>query len=294
MARTIDWNAVGAELKASTEKKKYVREIDPNLYEPKLNAEGSFDGIIRFLPSPAGENVQIATVYSHSFEVNGKWLISKCPQTLGRTHKCPICEYSSSKWVRNPVKDSPEEFKNKETVKQFKKGSYYINVLIIKDNNSPENNGLVKIFRLPKKIYAKIVAKMNPSEEDVLAGESPEPVMDFVKGANFKLKIRSKKVNGFTNLQKDYDLSEFASSSKIGPDEYIEEIDSKLISLLPYVQSEIETYEKLQGRLDRVLGVTTQSPSGQAVERSSGSSNVVKDTSEEDEDDEFLRKLREG
>jgi hypothetical protein len=118
--------------------------------------------------------------------------------------------------------------------------------------------------------------------------------MDFVKGSNFKLKIRSKKVSGFQNLQKDYDLSEFSMPSSIGTEAYIQEIDSKLISLLPYVTDDIETYEKLQGRLDRALGVTSQSPSGQAQERSSGSSSPVKEALEDDAEEEFLRKLREG
>jgi len=290
MARTLDWTAIGAELKAGSEKKKFERVIDNNLYEPKL-VDGSADVIIRFLPAPENETVQIATVYSHSFEVNGKWYIGKCSQTLGRTHACPICQYASSKWHRNAAEGTDESFQNKETAKQFKKASYYLNVLIIKDNNTPENNGLIKVMRIPKKIYAKIVNKMNPPPDD---GESPEPVLDFVKGSNFKLKIRSKKVPGYSSLVRDYDLSEFSSPTRIGTEEEIAKIDSKLISLIPYLENDIDTFEKAQGRLDRVLGVTTQSSSGQAQERSSGSSSPVKEALEDDAEEEFLRKLREG
>jgi hypothetical protein len=290
MARNIDWNAVASEMKQSSEKKKFVREVDPNLYEPKL-VDGSADVIVRFLPAPENESVQIATVYSHSFEVNGKWLIKKCPASLGRTHKCPVCEYSSSKWIRNAQPGSDDEFRNKETVKQFKKASYYLNVLIIKDVNTPENNGTVKIMRIPKKVYAKILNKMSPSEDD---GDEPSPVLDFLKGSNFKLKIRSKKVPGYQNLQRDYDLSEFSSPSPLGDEKFINEIDKKLISLKFYIEGDIETYEKLQGNLDRVLGVTTQSSSGQAQERSSSSSPVAGVVESDDAEEEFLRKLREG
>lgn len=295
MAREINWTEVASQLKESTEKKKYVREIDPNLYEPRLNAEGSADIILRFLPAPENDTVQIATVYSHSFEVGGKWLIAKCPATLGRTHKCPICEAASKVWNKNAPEGTPESFQNKNTVKQFKKASFYINVLIIKDNNTPENNNTVKVMRIPKKIYTKIVSKMNPSQEDLDSGESPIAVMDYIKGANFKLKIRSKKVPGYVQLVRDYDLSEFATPSPLGTEAFINEIDSKLISLRSYIENDIETYEKLQGRLDRVFGTTTDTPSRSAEERSGSSSKSSSSVSEqEDDDDEFLRKLREG
>jgi len=290
MAREINWSAVASEMKQSSEKKKFERTVDLNLYEPKL-VDGSADVIVRFLPAPENETVQIATVYSHSFEINGKWLIKKCPQSLGRTHKCPICEYSSSKWNRNAPEGTSESFQNKETVKQFKKASYYLNVLIIKDVNTPENNGTIKIMRIPKKIYAKILNKMSPSDED---GDEPSPVLDFIKGSNFKLKIRSKKVPGYAQMVRDYDLSEFSSPSPLGDEKFINEIDKKLISLRSYIEDDIETYEKLQGNLDRVLGVTTQSSSGQAQERPNGSSSPVKEALEDDAEEEFLRKLREG
>lgn len=307
--RKINWDSVAEELKKSSEKK-FEKKVDTNLYQPKLE-NNSATVVMRFLPAPEGDvATHIAKVMNHSHKdpKTGKWLIAKCPQTNGRTEQCPICDYASREWKQG----------NKGIAKLFHKPSFFVNVLVIKDTNTPENNGKIFVYRLGKKLYEKIVNTMNPSEEDRDAGIEPIPVFDYEHGANFILKA---KIVEFTNertkekeTQVNYDESKFSTPSMISIDgktplkekEVDALIEPKLISLKSYMTDELESYEKLTDRLNRFLGVTAQSSNKGSFEetmedaeqeekkQTRTTSFSPKSSDDEPSDEEFFRNLRDG
>jgi hypothetical protein len=63
MAKKIDWNAVTTQM-ANTGKKTYTDDnAVENLFQPKLKEDGTYDAIIRFLPSP-DTDLPFVAVYS--------------------------------------------------------------------------------------------------------------------------------------------------------------------------------------------------------------------------------------
>jgi len=59
-------------------------------------------------------------------------------------------------------------------------------VQILEDQNQPELVGQVKVMKLPKAIFTKMSAKMNPSAE---SGKTPVPVMDYLIGLTLDMDV---------------------------------------------------------------------------------------------------------
>lgn len=59
-------------------------------------------------------------------------------------------------------------------------------VQILEDNNQPEMVGQVKVMKLPKVIFTKLTAKMNPSAE---SKKEPVPVMDYLIGLPLEMDV---------------------------------------------------------------------------------------------------------
>jgi hypothetical protein len=93
---------------------------------------------------------------------------------------------------------------------------------------------------------------MNPQFED----ETPVNPFDLWEGANFKIKIR--KIDGFSN----YDKSEFENPTPLDEDEgKMESIWKTEHSLEEFTDPKnFKTYAELKEKLDRVLGITTTTP----------------------------------
>src|SRR5262245_53156697 len=127
------------------------------------------------------------------------------------------------------------------------------NICIIKDPQTPENEGKVFLFRYGKKIYDKLNDQMNPP-----GGDDRINPFDFWNGANFKMKMRT--VEGYRN----YDMSSFDTPSPLAKrDEEIEAIWKREYALQPFLDERtFKSYEELSARLDRVLGSSklTDSP----------------------------------
>jgi hypothetical protein len=194
--------------------------------------------VIRFLPSPDGEDLPFVKLYSHAFQGPSGWFIDNCATTLNQ--KCPVCEHNGQLW--NSGSDS-----NKEVArKQKRKLSYISNIYVVKDPGNPENEGKNFLFKYGKKIFDKLTTAMQPEFED----ESPIDPFDFWQGANFKLK--AKNVAGYRN----YDSSEFATpSALLDDDDAMEAIWKNQYSLSEFLSpDQFKSYEELKTRLDAVLG----------------------------------------
>ena len=217
---------------------------DDRLWKPELDKTGNGYAVIRFLPSPDGEDIPWAKLYSHAFQGPGGWYIENSLTTNGG--KDPVSDYNRELWNSGNEAD-------KDTVrKQKRKLSYYSNIYVVKDQVNPQNEGKVFLFKYGKKIFDKVMEAMQPEFED----ETPINPFDFWQGANFKLKIVKK--DGYWN----YDKSEFdAVSPLLDDDDALEALWKKQYSLTAVTApDQFKTYDVLEKRLKYVLGQGRPAP----------------------------------
>ena len=225
-------------------------EVDDRYWRPELDKSGNGYAVVRFLPSPEGEDLPWARIWNHGFQGPGGWYIENSLTTLGQ--KDPVSEHNSTLW------NSGIEANKEVARKQKRRLNYTANVYVLKDPAHPENEGTIKLYRFGKKIFDKINDLMNPEFED----ESPVNPFDLWAGANFKMKIR--KVEGYSN----YDKSEFeASSALLEDDDKMEEIWKSENSLKELVsEDKFKSFDELQTKLNRVLGLGGELSSPKTVD----------------------------
>jgi len=237
---------------------------DDRLWKPETDKAGNGYAVIRFLPAPQNEELPWVRVFNHGFKGPGGWYIENSLTTLGKND--PVSEMNSQLWNSGVESD-------KEIARQRKRRlSYFANIMVISDPKNPENEGKVFLYKFGKKIFDKIMDKMQPEFED---DEAVNP-FDLWNGANFRLKVR--KVAGFTN----YDKSEFESSSPLldGDDEKLEELWKSQYSLQEFLSpSNFKSYDELKSKLDSVLkGDTRYTETAETV---SNTQEEESETSEE-------------
>ena len=211
---------------------------DERLWKPELDKTGNGYAVVRFLPSPEGEDIPWAKMYSHAFQGPGGWYIENSLTTTGG--KDPVSEHNRELW------NSGNETDKDVVRKQKRKLSYYSNIYVVKDPVNPHNEGKVFLFKYGKKIFDKVMEAMQPEFED----ETPINPFDFWKGANFKLKIVKK--DGYWN----YDKSEFDSVEPLlDDDDALEALWKKEYSLAAVTAADqFKSYDDLKKRLNYVLG----------------------------------------
>ena len=211
---------------------------DERLWKPELDKTGNGYAVVRFLPSPEGEDIPWAKMYSHAFQGPGGWYIENSLTTTGG--KDPVSEHNRELW------NSGNETDKDVVRKQKRKLSYYSNIYVVKDPVNPHNEGKVFLFKYGKKIFDKVMEAMQPEFED----ETPINPFDFWQGANFKLKIVKK--DGYWN----YDKSEFDSVAPLlDDDDALEALWKKEYSLAAVTAADqFKSYDDLKKRLNYVLG----------------------------------------
>jgi hypothetical protein len=214
---------------------------DDTMWKPELDKTGNGYAVIRFLPTPEGEEMPWVSYFDHGFQGPGGWYIEKSLTTLNK--KDPVSEYNTSLW--NTGIEA-----NKEIARKQKRRLHYVsNVYVVSDPKNPDNEGKVFKYRYGKKIFEALKEAISPAFEDEKA-INPFDLRD--EGANFKIKIR--KVDGYWN----YDKSEFDSVAPLFDDEQkLVDVVNNLHSLSGIIApSEFKSYEELKEKLDRVLGLT--------------------------------------
>ncbi len=255
---------------------------DSRLWYPNVDKNGNGYSVIRFLPAPPQDGddaLPWVRVFTHGFQgPTGQWFINNCLTTTGK--ECYCCKKNTEYW--NSGIDS-----DKEIARARKRNlNYYANVLIISDQQNPENEGQNRIFRFGKKIFDKISDAMSPEFQD----EKPINPFDFWEGANFKLKIRN--VEGYRN----YDRSEFSDPEPLfgGNDDKLKELWDKEYSLKDFVDPKLfKSNEELMARYEKVVGGdsvvrTASERSEPVVSKSKATQPVVTD---EDEDLDYFKSL---
>jgi len=214
---------------------------DDRFWKPTRDKAGNGYAVVRFLPAKEGEDLPWVRYWDHGFKgPTGLWYIENSLTSIGQND--PVSEANSVLW--NTGRDE-----DKAIARDRKRRLHYVsNVLVISDPANPENEGKVKLYKFGKKIFDKIMEAMQPAFED----ETPINPYDFWEGADFKIKVR--KVEGWVN----YDKSEFANVSALydGDEERLQGVYDKLHSLQEFLDPKhYKSYEELQAKLNRVLGV---------------------------------------
>jgi hypothetical protein len=217
--------------------------VDDRLWKPTVDKAGNGYAVIRFLPGKDGD-VPFVRYWDHGFKgPTGQWYIEKSLTSIGQQD--PVSEMNSELWAT-------ETDDNRALVRERKRRLHYIaNILVESDPSNPQNEGKVFLYVFGKKIFDKIMDKMQPQ----FADEDPINPFDFWDGASFKLKIRQ--VEGYRN----YDKSEFSTSSPLmdGDDEKLEVIYNQLYNVNEFIDpANYKTYDELKARLDMVLGLTAR------------------------------------
>jgi len=222
------------------EKKSYG---DDRFWKPTVDESGNGYAVIRFLPAGAGSELPWVRYWDHFFKgPAGQWYIEKSLTTIGQND--PVSELNSRLW-NSGIED------DKEVARKQKRRLHYVaNVLVVSDPSNPANNGKVFLYDFGKKIFDKIMDKMQPE----FPGEEPVNPFDFWNGADFQLKIRN--VAGYRN----YDKSEFkAPSALFEADEVkLEATYNQMHDLAEFTDPKtFKSYDELKGRLSLVLGEAT-------------------------------------
>jgi len=222
----------------SGEKKSYN---DDTMWKPELDKTGNGFAVVRFLPTPEGEEMPWVSYFDHGFQGPGGWYIEKSLTTLNK--KDPVSDYNSQLW--NTGVEA-----NKEIARKQKRRLHYVsNVYVVSDPKNPDNEGKVFKYRFGKKIFEMLKEAISPAFADE---QAINPFDIRGEGANFKIKIR--RVDGYWN----YDKSEFDSPAPLFAEEdKLEEVVSSLHSLSAIIApEEFKSYEELKEKFDRVLGLT--------------------------------------
>jgi hypothetical protein len=217
---------------------------DDRFWKPEVDKAGNGYAVIRFLPETSGEDVPFVRIWDHGFQGPGGWYIENSLTTLGQ--KDPVSEYNSMLW------NSGIESNKDKARKQKRRLSFISNIYVVKDPSNPENEGKVFLYKYGKKIFDKLNEAMNPQFED----EKPVNPFDLWEGADFKLKIRN--VEGYRN----YDKSELDIAAPLfDEDEELETVWKSQYSLVEFTDpTNFKTYEELQAKLNRVLGLAGEAP----------------------------------
>jgi len=216
---------------------------DVRFWKPTVDEAGNGFAQIRFLPAAEGQELPWVRYFDHFFKgPTGQWYVEKSLTTLGNND--PVSEYNSRLWNSGIDED-------KEIARKQKRRLHYVsNILVVSDPSNPQNEGKVFLYDFGKKIFDKIMDKMQPE----FPGEEPVNPFDFWTGANFQLKIRN--VAGYRN----YDKSEFKSAASLfDADEVkLEATYNQMHDMSEFANpSTYKSYDELKGRLEVVLGQST-------------------------------------
>lgn len=244
----INYEQIQKEIERMNTNYKDTGNDDDRFWQPTVDKAGNGTATIRFLPTPPSDlpdGLPWVKIFSHGFQgPTGKWYIANSLSTLGQPD--PVMEMNSKLW--NSGLESARNFvSNPKGGGSKRKLQYVSNILVIKDEAKPENEGKVFLFRYGAKLFDKLEAAMKPKSEEI----DPINPFDIGKtGANLILII--KKVDGYRN----YDDSTFGKIRAVANDEKVlDQIWEKGYSLKEFIAPDkFKSYDELKKYLDRVMG----------------------------------------
>lgn len=284
-----DLNKLVEDAKKATGVQTDRADKDERFWNPTRDKAGNGYAVIRFLPGKEESGTPWVRYWDHAFKgPTGQWYIEKSLSSIGQTD--PLAELNFKMW--NSGDDS-----QKKIVSSRKRNLRYVaNILVITDQQNPENEGQVKLYRFGKKIFDKIMGAMQPQFPD----EKPINPFDMWAGADFVLKISTERVgeNQFPN----YDTSYFKQSTELhgGDEGKLEVVYDKQHKMGEWTDpANYKTYDELNARLKLVLGEAAPRTTRETVsldETSSAPSfktaeNTSLDTADDDDTMSLFAKL---
>jgi len=238
---TMNFESLLSQIDSVTAKKKNYDEGSETYWRLTKDKAGNGSAVIRFLPNKEITDIPFVRLYTHSFKdpSTQRWYIENSLSTLGQQDY--IADVNRELW------NSGLEANKKIASSRGRKLNYISNILVIKDQENPENEGKVFKFKYGKKIFDKIVSAAKPDED---LGEEPINVFDPEEGADFLLRMTI--VAGFPN----YDTSKFSSKKPIaGGKKRIDEVLSQCYCLEDEVTPDkFKTPEELKSKFLWVTG----------------------------------------
>ena len=183
---------------------------NPNMYRtnPSLSKseDGHYRSRVKVIYNP--NNVKRSIVNQATYAMNDAEGFFMVKSMLGEGDRnCPIFKGWKKLWF------SGDENKKEWARKMFDKSeSQWVLVQIMEDDNQPELVGQVRCMKLPKAIFTKMSAKMNPSPE---SKKAPQPIMDYLVGLPLEIDVTpgpdDPKNPSRKQREISYDLCEFGS-----------------------------------------------------------------------------------
>lgn len=142
--------------------------------------DGHYRSKIRIIYNPHDIKQSIVKQVTYAMnDTNGFFMVKSKLGNNDRT--CPIFSSWKKLWFSN-------DENKKAWAKQMydKSESQWCLVQVIEDENKPEMVGQIKVMKLPKAIYVKLDALMNPAPE---TKKTPVPVMDYIFGRVLEMDV---------------------------------------------------------------------------------------------------------
>lgn len=228
---------------------------------------------IRFLPVPLvdmekKDNGELpedailtpcALVIKHNFSGAGGFYNENSLQTFGED--CPVRQHDRVLWKQQ--KETNDKALKEILMDRLPSNKYYANILVIEDKQKPENNGKVFLLEFGNAVKKIIDAASNPTfptdpkiEDVFCAFEGAELTYNLV-GRKSKFKDRD-------CIVPEYDKSQIKWGEQKPLAETEEEIESiwkQTHSLQDFLdRKNFKTYEDLEQRLKKVLGIPADAP----------------------------------
>jgi hypothetical protein len=249
MTETID-SLMGFDpqnLEVFQEKPKQSQNANVYRTNPKLSKseDGHYRSKIRVIYNPYNVKNSIVPQATYAMtDTDGFFMVKSM---LGNGDRnCPIFKSWKKLWF------SGDDQKKEWARKMYEKNeSQWVLVQILEDDNQPELVGQVKVMKLPKSIYTKMEAKMNPSKE---SKKSPVPVLDWLIGLPLEMDVTPGPDDPKNPERKQreisYDLCEFdtdytpiirVDGTPLFSDEELEVIDAYVTARAAVTKAKSET-----------------------------------------------------
>ena len=179
---------------------------------------------VRLVPNPNTPKETIFHYYNHAWTSNstGKFITAMCPTTFGDT--CPIDSY-----YLKTYRTGSESEKAAAAVLSRKEG-WLVNVYVVSDPTTPENEGKVKILRYGKELTKIIESALTGDDSEEFGVEK---IFDVANGATLRIKCESKTGSNKSAKQYvTYASSKFLTSTSLGlSDAQVEQVHSSVHDL---------------------------------------------------------------
>lgn len=159
-------------------------DFNQNVYKtnPKDSKaeDGHYRSKLRIIYNP--NDIKQSIVKQATYAMNDADGFFMVKSKLGNgDRECPIFKSWKKLWF------SGVEEKKEWARKMYDKSeSQWCLVQILEDDNKPEQTGQIKAMKLPKAIFVKLEALMNPSPE---SKKTPVPVMDYIFGRVLEMDV---------------------------------------------------------------------------------------------------------